>query len=469
MLSACGQPSGLSRIQQEASPPAGELRLIEAPDGSLKIPITVVFNDGQAALPRLQTAVDHWRSTKTWQEAEPNCVALPWQSNLEAGPYTSYINASQIEGAVLYVSAGRYAEGGAVVPISDLGIGTRDRPFRTLQQALDRADDFEQSVAVVVSDDLYEEDLTIPPGVFLLGGFSPFDWTRHSVAIATKIKNQTSAMTFQTTSDPNLITYVDGFEIHGVVWDGPSQGTLRLEPKAQVVLSHNKFISSRGVSEFSGAVGGILSAEEAALQAHHNVFIKHPHLANATSAAFIQSTCITLVKNHFNGFINAINSQQSTGELLGNIIESSSNGIRTREESLYFEGNTIGLTGGGLGFTYALYIEALESGGGEPAIDNAPMIIDNFFLLEGTGGHGINEAHGNSDPEVLSGNHFVLFNRYEPDFPYWMFILYFDKDSPHPPKLNSYRMHHLEEVNAMTDIPENGTNTLEIVDYYDYN
>lgn len=470
ILNACGQSGGHGALRQGNFIPDGEMRIIEAPDGSLRIPMVITgFAYKQTQEPRLQPAVDDWRSTKVWQENDPACVPLPWQSEERAGPYESYIDASQIEGTVLYVSVKRYAEGGAVVPVSDWGIGTRDRPFRRLQDALDLAATYKHSVAVVVTDDLYEEDLRVPPGVFLLGSFSAFDWVRHSVAYTTGIANQNDAMIFEAATEQKPLTFVNGFGIKGMVSNGPSKGTVNLLPGAQVVLSHNKLISSHGVSS-GKATGGILGAEDAGLQFYHNILIKEPFLVKATSGVFVKRSCTTLVKNHFIGFLNATYSERTTGEYLGNVIEGGWNGLRSRGENLYLEGNTIGLKKlePFAGFLFAIYMETLETNVEFPAADNHPVILDNYFLLEGYGSHGINEGYDNSDPQILSGNHFVLFNADSPDFYYWKFILYFDKDSPHPPELNSKRIYDIDEVNAMADIPENGDNTLEIVDYDDY-
>lgn len=386
------------------------------------------------------------------------CFDDPIVSAGTVGPYSTPLDADDFHGSVFYVDD----------DAAEDGDGSREHPFNSIGQATWYAH-FTAGVtsAILVAGGTYSEPypnvIYVWPGQYLFGGFEASTWSRNLTASPSIIRVE-SAFFSVFEANPANYTIIDGFTFYNEAGDGYISITLGKD--SRVTLRHNIIyagVRTLAFAESEYFFGLAVVAHEAFLHAYNNLFVVPSDTpSNAESLALdLYGSCEIVFNNHFVGYDTPLRSSSaSRGSFIGNLIEDGYSGVSTTSESLVIRDNTFGVQRHGEDrWAYAV-------GSTAQSVDapTHPFIENNIIILQGGTAplisvSGIFEEGMASDPASLMGNRFVLLGEADPML--MGTVLYFDVDRYYTDPPTFEGLVTIEEVNAMTDIPSIGGNTIE--------
>lgn len=338
--------------------------------------------------------------------------------------------------------------------------GSLAAPFRTLGDALrasgEAASDSGEALApkrrVLVASGDYDEDVAIPPGTLLLGGYDAQRWepgADHSVI--------GGSVYLGTATAPAGIVSPEGYVLTGTTGTPSS-------PSAAPLTALRHFAVNGGVSVVSGARAllrdnviaplffgtkgdppGLRRAmavlvNVATVRADHNrLIVPAGDPASIVSSGFFTwDSCAWITENEIADYRGPIYFYRGSGAAATfNVIQRGENGIGTSGNQALIAGNSIHTYMPLSGCMYAITMDA----------DAHPDIRDNTIYLSNVGNRGILEEDGASRPAALLGNRFYS-SQASP-------ALYID----HRGAVDPHLITSVGALNALSAVPAVGGNT----------
>jgi len=338
--------------------------------------------------------------------------------------------------------------------------GSLAAPFRTLAEALVTSGDVASGSGpalaptrrVLVASGDYDEDVAIPAGTLLFGGYDAQRWEQgadHSVI--------GGSVYMGTATAPAGIVSAEGYLLAGTSGDLSS-------PSAAPLTALRHFAVNGGVSVVSGArallrdnviapvfyrtTGDALGVRRAlavwvnvaTVRADHNRLLVPAGDPGSiiSNGFFTWDSCAWITENEVTDYRSPIYFYQGLGAAATfNVIRRAENGVGAQGNQALIAGNSIHTYMPLSGCVYAIHMHA----------DAHPDIRDNTFYLSDVGNRGILEEDGASHPTALLGNRFYS--------PQSSAVLYTDHRGAVDPELIT----SVGALNALSGVPAVGGNT----------
>ena len=304
---------------------------------------------------------------------------------------------------------------------------------------------------VLVADGYYEEDVAIPPGTLLLGGYDAARWEQGAglPVIGGSVYVGTA------TPPASIVTTEGALSTGGAVPSNPSAVPLaalrhfevangvEIMPGARALLRDNLiapvlYRATLDPPDYRRAIG--VAADSATLRADHNrLVLPASNPAGVIGLGFyVSDSCAWVTENEIADYRSPISFYGGAGVAATfNQIERGQNGVCVGGNQALIAANSLQLSHPSVGCVYAVYMDDGAS----------PDIRHNSILLNDLGNRGLTEAQGASHPIALLGNRFFS--------PQWSPVLYAVAHQDADPEL----IVDIGKVNSLPDVPEVGGNT----------
>lgn len=339
--------------------------------------------------------------------------------------------------------------------------GSQAAPFRTLAAALatgfDAAPGTGQAPGptrrVLVASGSYDEDVAIPPGTLLLGGYDASSWEpgRAPSVIG-------GSVYLGTATAPAGIVSPEGYVIQDNTLSPPSPNAAPLTalrrfevgagvevmPGTRALLRDNDIapVLYRTTGDAAGLLRGLaVWAMGATLRADDNRLILPAEAPTSVSSAgfFTWNSCAWITRNQISDYRSPIYFYRGPGAAATfNVLQRAQNGVGTSGNTALIAANFIHAQMPFSGCVYALSMHE----------DAHPDIRDNSIYLVDVGNRGILEEDGASLPSALLRNRFFSSQAYP--------VLYVDHRATSDPRLTS----SATALNSLPGVPTAGGNTL---------
>jgi hypothetical protein len=302
--------------------------------------------------------------------------------------------------------------------------GSREAPFQTLRDAFDAA---EGPATILVAVGSYD-DVVVPPGMRVLGGYDAEDWTLDADPASV---SRLGAVGFTGASDPELISELANFRVEGTIAIG-AQGRVILRDNVLIPELAPLAVIEPDPDRFSALA---VHADSAFLRAQGNQVLlptEEPELVRSIGFD-LQKSCARIVSNDIEAYRTPLSARESELVFNFNFVAEGRNGVSLMDTVASLTGNYFHLAMLPPGRTYAVYL-----------VRSQPVLRYNEFQLNGLGSAGLNEGTTDSDPLELVGNEFHLQAEAH--------LLYLDRQEDGP-IADAQWVNDIETVNSLPDIP----------------